>query len=71
MSVAYRYSDGRTRFWLARLTPSGGFDPAFGNGGLIRQTYPPRSIAIDAGGRILTAARTPSADTSVVARRNG
>lgn len=70
ISVAYRYSDSRTRYWLARLTATGGFDQTFGQGGLIRQSYPATSVAVDADGRILTYARTPSG-TTVVARRNG
>ena len=70
ISVAYRHTDGRTRHWLARLTATGGFDQTFGQGGLIGQTYPAMSIAIDADGRILTYART-SSGTTVAARRNG
>ena len=68
LSLAYRYADGSTRYWLARLTATGGFDATFGNGGLIRQSYPTMSIDLDEAGRILTYARTPSG-TTVVARR--
>ena len=68
LSLGYRYADGSIRYWLARLTATGGLDATFGNYGLIPQSYPTMSIALDDTGRILTYARTPSG-TTVLARR--
>ena len=69
VSVVYNYADGHTRAYLARFTSSGTFDATFGNGGLIEQTHPAVSIAIDALGRIVTAAWDGT--SVIVARRNG
>ena len=69
VSVVYNYADGHTRAYLARFTTTGSFDQSFGNGGLIEQTHPAVSIAIDAQGRIVTAAWDGT--SVIVARRNG
>jgi len=71
VSAVYNFPDGRTRSFLARLTPTGGFDTSFGRAGLIQQTFTASSIAIDSAGRILTAAWDINQETIIVARRKG
>ena len=68
VSVVYNYADGHTRAYLARFTTTGSFDQSFGNSGLIEQTHPAVSIAIDAQGRIVTAAWDGT--SVIIARRN-
>ena len=68
ISVVYDTASGR-KAHLARLTADGRFDATFGRNGLVQQTFGASSVAIDASGRILTAAWDGTA--VIVARRNG